>query len=336
MGATIHDVARAAGVSASTVSRVLADHPRISDDTKKRVRKAIDELHYYPHAIARSLVNSATKTIGLILNTGPELLIRNTFFVQALAGVSLYARDSGYNVMFAFNKQEDEDLNIAMGYVTSRCVDGIILFTSRTHDKCMAYLKSLPFPFSVIGRPDDAGDVLWVDNDNFQATYQVTSHLINLGHTRIGFIGGPEGLNVSKDRFEGYQRALQAHAVPLIKAFVWDNGDFSDEFGYDCMMKMLAPGGSRAEMPQAVVTCDDMQALGALKALRESGMTDVEVTGFNNTPLGQYQSPRLATVDVNADKLGYYAAKLLIDALNGGNETPRHYIVPTRLIEREG
>lgn len=335
MGATINDVAKAAGVSASTVSRVLSDNPRISEETKQRVRKTIEEMNYYPHAIARSLVNSATNTIGLILNTGPELLMRNTFFVQALAGVSVHAQDCGYNVMFAFNKNEEEDLQIAMRYVSSRSVDGIILFTSRTNDKCIEYLKNIKFPFSVIGRPDNTKDILWVDNDNFQATYKVTDYLISKGYTSIGFIGGLSGLNVTRDRFEGYKRALSVHGLSFEKDLVFDSGEFSDDFGYDCMMLILKACDAGRNKPQAIVTCDDMQAIGALKALHERGIENIAITGFNNTPLGVYQSPTLTSVDVNADKLGFYASKLLIDQLKKVVGSPRHYIVPTVLVERE-
>lgn len=334
MGATINDVAKRAGVSASTVSRVLSDNPRISEETKQRVRKAVEELNYYPNAIARSLANCATKTIGLILNTEAESLKRNPFFIEALTGISIYAQENGYNVMFAFNKSEEEDLNIAMRYVSSRSVDGIILFTSRTNDKCISFLKKKKFPFSVIGRPDEIKGVLWVDNDNFQATYQVTDYLISKGHTAISFIGGPLGHNVSKDRLEGFKRAMSIHGVPLEKTFLFENGDFSDDFGYECMMKIISAWEAGQNKPTAVVTCDDMQALGVLKAMQEKGLSDIAVTGFNNTPLGMYQSPKLTSVDVNADKLGFYAAKVLIDFIER-KEATTHYIVPTNLVERE-
>ena len=145
MRVTINDVARAAGVSPSTVSRVLSDHPKISPNTKQRVRKAIKELNYHPNTIARSLARNTTHTIGVILNTEADLLMRNTFFIQALTGVSVYAREKGYHVMFDFNKNEEEDLAIAKSYLSGRSVDGIILFTSRIHDKCIEYLKRTGF-----------------------------------------------------------------------------------------------------------------------------------------------------------------------------------------------
>ena len=335
MGTTINDVARAAGVSPSTVSRVLSDHPKISPKTKQRVRKAIEELNYHPHTIARSLARNATHTVGVILNTEADLLMRNTFFIQALTGVSVYAREKGYNVMFAFNKNEEEDLAIAKSYVTGRSVDGIILFTSRIRDKCIEYLKKNRFPFSVIGRPDDTQDVLWVDNDNFQATYQVTNYLIDRGHTVIGFMGGPPSLRVSVDRFEGFKKAMSVHGLPIYKEIIHDNGDFTEEYGYGCMKSILEVPARGGRLPDAVITCDDMQAIGALKAMEEQGTRNISIIGFNNTPLGYFQNPRLTSVDVNADKLGYYSAKLLIDFLEKNREAPTHYIVPTMLVERE-
>lgn len=335
MGVTINDVAKRAGVSASTVSRVLSDHPRISDETKVRVQSIVEELGYYPHAIARSLANSATKNIGIVINTEADLLVRNPFFVQALSGVSLCAQQNGYNVMFAFNKNEEEDLNIAVHYVSSHSVDGIVLFTSRTNDKCINYLRKHKFPFSVIGRPEDTKGVLWVDNDNFQATYQATDYLIGRGYNQIAFIGGPASMNVSKDRYEGYKRALAVHGIVPDKRLVFENGEFSDDFGYQAMMKMITAWDSGAPLPTAVVTVDDLQAIGVLLAMQNRLISEVAVIGFNNTPLSAYQKPTLSSVDVNADRLGFFSAKLLIDALEDVKGTPSHYIIPTALVERE-
>lgn len=191
------------------------------------------------------------------------------------------------------------------------------------------------FPFSVIGRPDDAQDVLWVDNDNFHATYQVTNYLIGRGHSVIGFMGGPPSLRVSVDRYEGFKKAMSVHDLSLNKEIIHDNGDFSEEYGYDCMGKMLEVSARSGRMPDAVVTCDDMQAIGALKAMEVHGIRNISIIGFNNTPLGYFQNPRLTSVDVNADKLGYYSAKLLVDCLEKNRDAPRHYIVPTVLVERE-
>ncbi len=333
MNVTINDVAKAAGVSTSTVSRVISDSPRISNETKLRVKKVIKELNYYPNAIARSLANKTSKTIGLILNTEAQSLVRNPFFIQAMTGVSRYAQENNYNVMFAYNKSEDEDLNIAVRYVNSRSVDGIILFTSRTNDKCIDFLTKHEFPFSVIGRPDQVEGVLWVDNDNFQATYQVTNSLISKGHSKIAFIGGPRGHNVSRDRLEGYRRAMTVHGYPMDKDMMFLDGNFSEEFGSKCMLKIISANEKGKALPTAIVTSDDMQALGVLNTMRKMNITDIAITGFNNTPISTLQNENFTSVDVNANKLGFYAAKILLGKIEGRKNTPTHYIVPTNLVE---
>jgi len=334
MCVTLNDVAKAAGVSASTVSRVLSDSPRISNKTKERVKKTIKELNYFPNVVARSLASSSTKTIGLILNTESQFLSQNPFFAQAMAGISSYAQGKGYNVMFACNKNEDGDLDIAIRYVSSRIVDGIILFTSRTDDKCINYLTQQGFPFSVIGRPDKTQGVIWVDNDNFQATYQSTVFLISKGHNRISFIGGPKGQNVSRDRYDGFKRAMLVYGYSIDESLIFKDGNFSDEFGYACMQNLLSSSSLIDNRSTAVVTSDDMQALGVLKALQEKDVTDIVVTGFNNTPAVMYHSQMIASVDVNAEQLGFYSAKLLLERIEGKSDSTMHYIVPTCLVEK--
>lgn len=333
MNVTINDVAKAAGVSTSTVSRVISDSPRISEETKQRVRKVIKELNYHPNAIARSLANKSSKTIGLILNTEAETLVRNLFFIQAMTGISQYAQENSYNVMFAYNKSEDGDLDIAVRYVNSRSVDGIILFTSRTNDKCIDFLTRNNFPFSVIGRPDQTEGVLWVDNDNFQATYQVTNYLIMKGHSRISFLGGPQDHNVSRDRWEGYKKAMTVHGYSIDKSITFQEGSFSEEFGSECMLNMISAKEKGTPLPTAIVTSDDMQALGVLKAMRKMNVSGIAVTGFNNVPISLYQNESFTSVDVNASKLGFFAAKLLIGKIEGRKNLPTHYIVPTNLVE---
>ena len=333
MKITINDVAKTAGVSASTVSRVLADSPKISEKTKKRVRKVIEELNYHPNAIAQSLANRSSKTIGLILNVEAETLVRNPFFIQAITGISEYAQEKGYNVMFAYNKSEEGDLDIAVRYVNCRCVDGIVLFTSRTNDKCIDFLTKNNFPFSVIGRPDQTEGVLWVDNDNFQATYQITNALIMKGHKKMAFIGGPKGHNVSNDRFEGFKTAMTVHGYAVDDNMTFLEGSFSEEFGSECMMKIISAAQKGQELPTAIVTSDDMQALGVLKAMRKKNISNIAVTGFNNMPISLYQNESFTSVDVNASKLGFYAAKLLIGKIEGDENLPTHYIVPTKMVE---
>lgn len=330
MGITIKDVAKEAKVSPSTISRVLSGNPKISDETKEKVMKVVKKLNYHPNAIARSLANNSTSTIGLILPNEAEDLFKNPFFIQIMTGISVYAQKAGYYLIYSFGKNEKEELNIIRNYTNSKMVDGVILLTSRTDDKCIEYLKKKNYPFVVVGRPDETEGVLWVDNDNFDAMYKVVNKIILKGHKDIAFIGGTEDWNVSKDRLEGYKKAISIHGIKLDDRLIIHKADFCEYSGYSAMMEIL-----QYKKPSAVVATDDLLAFGVIKALKERDLENISVIGFNNTPLSEYQSPPLTSVEINSDKLGYYAAKLLLDKLTKENSNINYYIVDTNLIERE-
>lgn len=330
MGVTIKEVAQEAKVSTSTVSRVISNNPKISDETKSRVMEAVKKLNYHPNVIARSLANSSTHILGLVLPSEEKDLFKNPFFIKIMTGISVYAQKKGYYIMYSFGKGEEEQLRFVKNYIRSRLTDGIILLTSRTNDKCIQYLKKKDFPFVVVGRPEDLEDVLWVDNGNFQAMYKVVSFLISKGHKKIAYIGGPENRNMSKDRLDGYKRAMQAYGVRIDESIIFQMENFTEECGCEAMKRIL-----EVEKPTAVVTTDDLLAFGANKLLGERKIADISLVGFNNTPLAEYQTPPISSVNINEDKLGYYAAKILIHKLENKELPNNHYLIETSLVERE-
>lgn len=329
MKVTIRDIAKAANVSPSTVSRVLSNSPKISQATKEKVDKVMKELNYEPNIIARSLANSSTKILGLIFSNTEDDLFENPFFIQAMKGISVYAQKRGYYIIYTFSENEEKQLEDIKHYVRSRLVDGIILLTSMENDKRISYLKNVKHPFVLIGRPQDAEGVLWVDNDNFQAMYNVVDYLIKKGRKCIAFIGGPTNLFVTRDRFDGYRKALKTHAIAENEKLIKFTTQFSRQCGYEAMKDILS-----VEVPSAVITTDDLLAFGVINALHENNIKNVAVVGFNNTPLAEYQDPPLTSVDINAQELGKYAAKLLIDRLEKKDNPHTHYIIDTKLVER--
>ena len=329
MSVTIREVAKLANVSPSTVSRVIADNPKISAATKEKVYKAMKEVNYHPNAIARSLVNKTTKTIGLILPNADEDLFVNPFFVQIMRGISHYAQKKGYYIMYTYSNNEDQEVEYIASLINSRRVDGIILPTVRNDDKCIAYLKEEDFPFVVIGKPEDTEGLLWVDNDNFHAMYSVVNYLIQKGERKIAFIGGSPNLNVTVNRLEGYKRAMENIGVKIDEDMI-EVADFTEISGYDAMIKIL-----KKATPTAVVTTDDLIAFGASKAISELSTGHVSIVGFNNTPLAAYRNPPLSSVDINSEELGYFAVKLLINKLENEKEYITNYIIDTKLVERE-
>lgn len=169
---TIKDVAKEAGVATSTVSRVLSNNPKISDETKERVNEAIKKLNYKPNAIARSLANNKTRILGVVVPSEADDLLMNPFFINAMKGMSVYAQSKSYYITYAFSKDENSELDIMKEITNANLIEGVILLRVKEDDKSIKYLKNINFPFVAIGRPEEIDDVLWVDNDNFHAMYK--------------------------------------------------------------------------------------------------------------------------------------------------------------------
>jgi DNA-binding LacI/PurR family transcriptional regulator len=330
MKVTIRNVAEAAQVSTSTVSRVIHDDPRISGETKRKVAAVVKRLNYHPHAVARSLANRSTKTLGIILPNAKEELFMNPFFIQAMRGISIHAQDCGYHLMYAFSKSEEEEVEFIKSYINAKWVEGVILLTVRHNDQCIAYLRSQQYPFVVIGRPEDDNDILWVDNDNFKAMHDVVNFLVDQGNREIAFIGGPLSFNVTLDRLNGYKQALLSRAIAVNPVLVAEGKDFTEEEGHRIFQKMLAE-----RIPEAIVTTDDYLAFGVMEVIAERQLEGISVVGFNNTLRSNYQRPTLTTVDIQPADLGSKAARLLIDHLEKRAVVFKHYIIETRIIERD-
>ena len=327
---TIKDVAKEAGVATSTVSRVLSNNPKISDETKERVNEAIKKLNYKPNAIARSLANNKTRILGVVVPSEADDLLMNPFFINAMKGMSVYAQSKSYYITYAFSKDENSELDIMKEITNANLIEGVILLRVKEDDKSIKYLKNINFPFVAIGRPEEIDDVLWVDNDNFHAMYIVVNKIIHKGHKKIGFIGAIENLNMSRDRLEGYKMALEVNGINYDDNLVIHTNLFNEDAGYDAANKLLENNNV-----SAIVATDDLMAFGVRKLLNEKEMNGISLVGFNDIQLAQYQNPPLASVNINADKLGYNAAKLLIEKLEEINTKNTHYIVNTEFIERE-
>ncbi|SFC83409.1 LacI family DNA-binding transcriptional regulator [Clostridium uliginosum] len=330
MKVTIKEVAKEANVSTSTVSRVLSDSPQISEETKEKVRETIKKLKYKPNAIARSLANNKTKILGVVLPNEAQDLVKNQFFIQAMKGMSLYAQSKNYYIAYAFSQDEETEVNHVKDFISSNLVDGICLLRAKENDSSIKYLKDTNFPFVIIGRPEKTEGVLWVDNDNFKATYNLVSKLIEKGHRNIAFLGARQDWNMTKDRINGFKVACEMNGVLISNKNIIIKSEFTEKEGVDATNELL-----EHVMPTAVVAEDDILAFGALKVFNERNINNISLIGFNNTKLAEFQTPPLASIDINASELGYYASKILIDALEDKQTNINHYIVDTKLIERE-
>ncbi|MGE5679185.1 MAG: LacI family DNA-binding transcriptional regulator [Pseudomonadota bacterium] len=333
MAITIKDVAKKAGVDPSTVSRVIADNPRISAKTKEKVLKVMEELEFHPNAIARSLASRSTKTIGVIMPHSTEQVFVNPFFTEVMRGIGVSALKRGYNVLFSTGSTGEEEYRATNSLVNEKRVDGLILLTSRIGDKTIANLGKKRFPFVVVGKPSNTEDANWVDNDNLEAGFQATEHLISLGHKRIGFIGGEFSYVFMGERFKGYKKALDAYGIKFDKELL-SLGEFVEEGGYMAAGRLI----EQFNCPTAIVVADDLMAFGAIRAIRQKGLSipeDISIIGFNDTPMASYMDPPLSSVEIFVYELGYNASEMLINQLQENIGHKRHIIIPTRLISRK-
>ncbi|REJ12422.1 MAG: LacI family transcriptional regulator [Paenibacillaceae bacterium] len=332
MSVTIKDVARRAGVSPSTVSRVISKHPRISKETIERVTRVMEELGYHPNSMAKGLVSKATHILGVILPRPAEELFQNYFFHEVLRGILAQANRSGYDLLIASGSSESDELETVKRLVRGRRVDGIILLSSKTKDPLIHFLNEVGFPFVIIGRSPDFPDAPTVDNDNVQAAYDATRHLINQGHERIGFVSGPQELTVSQDRLAGYRQAMLEAGLSISEDWIVE-GEFLQETGYRAMSMLM----NLPERPTALVVIDDIVAFGVLHGLNELGYSvpqDMCLVGFNNISLSEHTSPPLTSVDIGTYQIGYMTAQTLIKTISKEPLHQTRKIIPHRLIVR--
>ncbi|KAB7665140.1 LacI family DNA-binding transcriptional regulator [Bacillus sp. B1-b2] len=333
MGVTIKDVGKLANVSPSTVSRVLANHPKISDETKRKVREAMEELGYHPNLQARSLVVKSTKTIGIIMPNSTERVLENPFFPEVLRGICLEARKSQFGIYLTTGATEEEILQEVIEMVQGKRVDGIILLYSKTNDQIMDYLLQNKFPFTVIGRPfQNAERISYVDNDNVYITKEITEYLIGLGHRSIAFIGANMEMVFTIDRLSGYKQALKENGIEFQKNFiVYDkelNGQVKEK-----ILELL----KQEVAPTAFVVSDDFIAIELLSYAEELQISvpdDLSIVAFNNIPTGKYMKPSLTSVDINIFQLGVEATKCLLEEIKFPQSLTKRITVPAKMIER--
>jgi DNA-binding LacI/PurR family transcriptional regulator len=333
LAVTIKDVAKVANVTPSTVSRVISNSPRISEKTKRKVRKAMEELGYLPNFKARSLANRSTQTIGLVMPNSTDKVFQNPFFPEVIRGISKIAHSMEYALHISTGETEEEIYEGLVRMVQSGRVDGVILLYSRINDNVMSYLEEKKFPYTIIGKPYINSDgISHVDNDNFSAAKEVTKYLLKLGHKRIGFVAGSLKLMVTLERKRGYESALLDAEITINNDYIVHE-EFLREGGQEAISELL----SLKEPPTALVVADDLMAFGMLNTLDEMGLRvpdDISIISFNNLLLSEVSRPPLTSVDINIYNLGLQSAKCLIEKIKQPDEPAKRIIIPYKVIER--
>jgi DNA-binding LacI/PurR family transcriptional regulator len=333
MRVTINDIAKIAKVSPSTVSRVIANNPKISIATREKVFKIMKEMNYHPNIIARSLANKSTKIIGVIIPGTAEKVFQHPFFPEVLRGISSVAYKSKYHILIASINNLEEEKQTLQQFVHGGIAEGIILLTSKVHDQSVAELIKDDFPFVLIGKPENDIEVNWVDNNNFAIGYELTQHFIKQGHKKIAFLGVSPDYIVTLERVNGYKKALMDKGLPVDESMIVESR-FIDDNGYNLMQQLF----ERGMTPTGVIAGDDLLAFGVIKWITEHGLNvpqDIAVAGFNNVPLSEFSHPALTSVEINAFSLGTKAFELLLAALKSNDKSYCRAIVPTELVIRD-
>ncbi|MCS7287249.1 MAG: LacI family DNA-binding transcriptional regulator [Anaerolineae bacterium] len=328
---TIEDVAKKAGVSRSTVSRVINNHPHVKPEVREHVWKIIRELNYQPHAVARSLAKRHTNVIGLIIPQAVTVIFTDPFFPTVIRGISDACNSYGYYLMLALFSSSQEQTGLYNRFICSGHLDGVIISSTVVDDPLIPRLLEDKVPFVLIGRYPDDPRVNYVDADNIAGAQMAVDYLLRLGHRRVATITGPLRYIAARDRYEGYKQALQKRGLPVDERLVAES-DFSESGGYQAMKELL-----RWE-PTAVFVASDAMAVGAMRAIREAGLRipeDISVIGFDDHEIASYTTPPLTTVRQPIYRLGSTAAATLIDIVEGRVEAPQHLVLPTELILRQ-
>jgi LacI family transcriptional regulator len=305
---TIRDVAAIAQVSTSTVSHVINDTRYVSPATRERVLSAMATLNYSPNRLARSLRNSRTLTLGVLLPNSA-----NPFFAELLLGVEAACFDFGYNIIMGNANDNPERELSYLEVLLSRKVDGILLVSTGAFKESIALLASHDVPVVVVDRATNLPSVDEIFTENKQGGMIAINYLLNLGHIRIGCITGPSFLTPSAERVAGYYEAMKAAGISVDSRWVVI-GDFQHETGYSgCRQLLRLP-----EPPTAIFACNDLMAVGALCAVHEAGLRvpdDISVIGYDDVPLASYTVPRLTTIAQPARQLGRLAVERLVARL---------------------
>jgi len=332
MPPTLEEVARLAGVSRSTASRVINDHPNVQPETRERVWQAIRESGYQPHAVARSLVTNRTQIIGMIIPEAVTTLFTDPFFPLLLRGATEVCNSHQYQLMLSLFTARADQQGMYQRVLRNGYLDGVIVASASLDDPLIPDLLRDRIPFVSVGRhPNER--VLYVDVDNVAGARMAVEHLIRLGHQRIATITGRLDMAAGQDRLEGYRQALKAHHIPVDEGLIVE-GDFTEGSGMVGMQRLLSTS------PSAVFAASDMMAIGALKALHKAGWQvpqDIALVGFDDIPAASAVEPALTTVRQPIERLGSMAVEVLLSVLETSlqEEVPAQRIVlPTELVVR--
>ena len=328
---TLKDVARRAGVSPATVSYVLSGKRTISEDTKRRVREAVEALDYVPDLAARGLSRRDSMLIGMVVpqtEPGDRLMFQNSFYSEVLGSIEYYARQRGYHILISATDANESYLTLAK----QRNLDGIIVI-GMYPDEFYQQMKKTQIPIVLI---DSYCNDHYYNNiriDDAYGSYLATRYLLDCGHRDAAFFAGQLKENgVMKKRLAGYRQALEEFGVPYRESFV-----FEGQIDYRSGVAMAASLARSSLGATAVVAAADILAIGAVRGFYDAGLRvpeDMSIIGFDDLEISQYLAPGLTTIRQQISLKGQRAVELLLEHIADPSLSKQEEILPLKLIER--
>lgn len=326
MAVTINDVAKRAGVSPSTVSRVISGNAKISDETSDKINKIMKDLGYHPNSQARNLAKGVSNMIGLVINTDFKGSFSNVFFNSSVFGIEKIVQDVGYNLIITNNIENEKNLSSVENLLFEKKVDGVILPPSILSTKLIREIKKNNIPFVVLGDPaTNKDDVSWVDINNRIGSKIAVNHLFDQGYKKIAYIGGNKNEIFSNYRIRGYEEAIKTNSIIR---YCESDKNTAKELVIDLL---------EYNEIDALICNDNIVAYGAILAAKSIGKKipeDIGIVTFDNFPLAEYTEPELTSIVIDTYKQGEQAAKLLFDNIKGKNLIQNILISPTLEIRK--
>lgn len=330
-GVTLEQVARVAGVSRATVSRVVNGNPKVAPDVRRTVERAVDRLGYVPNPAARSLVTRKSQSIGLVIAEPAGRLFEEPFFLRLLRGIGAALSSRELQLVLLMPQSPHEESR-AERYLTAGHVDGALLASLHGNDPLPAAVARRGIPVVVGGRPPRGAAVSYVDVDNVQGARSAVEHLVAGGRRAIATISGPSDMSAGFDRLAGYRQALDAAGRardPRLEGL----GDFTQSGGAEAMRRILA---ARPDV-DAVFAASDLMAAGAIQVLRAAGKRipdDIAIVGFDDSPIAETADPPLSSVRQPIEEMGAEMVRLLLEHAADPGAVPRTVILATQLVRR--
>lgn len=332
MSVTIKDVAREAGVSIATVSKVINRKPTISEATRQHVCQVMERLNYQPNSQARNFVRQKTDTIVFLAVTESHSAFDNPSMFDILCGAQNVTREKNYHFSFTAYPDKESACQETEKIIGRKAADGLIVHGSATSRQLAGLLEKTGFPHIIIGRPPFSTSACWIDVNNHVSGEIAGKYLYRCGYSRISFIGGPAADEISRHRLKGFLSFMQLQRLSVPDSFI-KYGSYSKNSGFQMMEDLLRSSC----MPDSVICENNQVALGAVSAIKKHGLSipdDIGVITFNDYPLSRLTEPPLTVVDIDVNEMGRQAAALLIKKIKNPDLHIQSFVNLQSLIVR--